>query len=221
MKKIILFALSCLTLSLSAQLTVEQDTVYTPVEDVFEVIGKNTFTNGIPQLKTYRWVITNVSNDPNWDRAMCDQNQCYLPSVDSMEIQLPPNASSLLDLHVYPAGNAEGSALFEVVVKDVASASNSVTVMYIFDSQLVDTYDPQTLNFRVFPNPSEGLFSIGNTEGRAELLEVYSTTGQLLLTYDVRANNWYDLAKLQSGNYLVRLSDHEGRTLGTKLITKL
>ena len=221
MKQQLLFAL-LLSGTLHAQLTITADTVSVGIDNTVDVVAKNTVVNTDGETRTFDWERNIVTLEPGWTTAVCDVNLCYLPSVGSQSFELNANQEGTLDVHVYPNGNAEGSAVIEITVTQADDTDNTLTGVFVFDSSITtSTRDLQQLNFRVFPNPNTGLFRIEGSDARAATLEVYSTTGQLLTRYSVVHNNWYDLANLGSGNYLLRLTDREGTQLGSKFVTKL
>ena len=222
MKQFLLFAALFFAGTLTAQLSLESDTLRVGIDNDADVVAKNIVINGSGEQLTFTWERNIVSITDGWQTAVCDVNQCWLPSVGDRNFGLLGNSEGTLDVHVYPGGNTEGSALIEVNVFQTDDTTNAVTAVYIFDSSITtNTNEPQRLDFKVFPNPTTGLFSIEGTDGRAEVLEVYSTTGRLLTRYHVQENNWYDLANLGGGNYLIRLTDRDGQQLGTKFVTKL
>lgn len=216
-----LFLFTLATVQLSAQISIENDTLFSEVFDgVNDVVGHNTLTNNVPQQKTYRWVRTEVTMPDNWESAICDPNQCYLTSVDSMEFNLGPAGSGLLDVHVYPDVDWNGYAMVEVAITDINDASNTVSGVYIFDSELTSISEVHELEFKVYPNPTNGLFSLDGNLENIEFISVFSTSGHRMVHQPIQGGDWYDITNLPMGTYLIQLSNKEGVPLGTKLVGK-
>ncbi len=223
--KLLFAALLIANVSLSdvnAQILLESDTIFSGITDDYEEVAHNKFTNALPQLKTYRWVRNEVIMPAPWHTLICDKNNCFSGSVDSMEVELGPSASSLLDVHLRLENVFEGYALVELLIKDINNANNSVTAVYVFDSGMTSGLkEVQKMDFNIYPNPSSGLFTIANSETHVSVLEVYSLAGNQLVEFEVAEGQWYDLANLAKGTYIACLKDAKGLLLGTKLITKI
>jgi len=220
--KLLLLCFFSFTMTYSnAQIALAADTLTTQVTADFDIVGHNSFTNQLPQLKTFKWTRNVVEITDGWLSAICDENQCYTTGVDSKEIDLGPQATSRLDVHIYPTEPYQGYAFVEMLVEDASNANTNITAYYVFDSELsTSTRDLQPINFKIYPNPTNGLFKIENSDAKVAALKVYNTTGKQLKHFVVGQRQWYDLANLVPGTYLVQLLDGEGITLGSKMITK-
>ncbi len=207
---------------IDAQLVIVSDTVITQVvSDVVEAVGHNTFTNQLPQIRTFRWIRTVHEISDGWTSAVCDENACYFEVTDSMDIQLGPGASSLLDVHLYLNGYNEGSALIEVYVKDVATPSTNKSALYIFSSDISSGVEELLLaDFKVFPNPTSDRFSFNQEIENAAWVSVCDATGRELKKYPMDGVESYDISDLSSGTYIIRVLDDSFKNLGNKLITK-
>jgi hypothetical protein len=207
---------------IDAQLRVEPDTIISPIANLDEdVVGHGFFYNDLPQVKTFRWVRKVMQITDGWESAVCDDNQCYLPTVDSIEITLGPLESSVLDVHVYPNEIYEGYAVIEVTVKDVNNPSVSAKAVYIFDSNLTSaTVELNSDLYNVFPNPNAGLFSISGEGDDIRKIAIHDYSGRHIKTFDFKQGEWYDFSKAESGTYILRLLDGKNQLRGTKLVNK-
>ena len=163
MKKIVLFFIFFVpAVGLMAQITITPIPVVVEgvAADAFEGIGHSTVKNLAGQLKSFTWERNVLEITDGWESAVCDKNQCYLPHVNSMSFELGPAEEGLLDVHVYPMG-VEGSAVIEVTVTDDNNANQNATGVYYFNTTPSGTLDVQRDRFRVYPNPSNGIFSLG------------------------------------------------------------
>ncbi len=205
----------------NAQLSFNADTLYSEVADgIPDIVIHNEVTSSANATATFRWVRKEVVIPDGWTSAVCDINLCYLSSVDSIQFDLPPATPGRMDVHLYPTMTWDGNALIEVTVKDVADPSINATAVYVYDSELTSTREVQQIQFKVFPNPTSGLFAIEGETEKVAFLTVFSTLGQRLIHLPVQGGNWYDVANLSAGTYLVQLSAEDGRPLGSKLISK-
>ncbi len=224
MKKNILLAFlfsSFYLFQVNAQVTLDHDTLIVDIPaGLTDVVGHNTVTNTSDELKKFRWVRNQVTLPSEWESAVCDPNFCYLPTTDSIEFDLGPGASGLLDVHLYPDVFWNGYALIEVTIKEVDDPSNAITGVYIFDSEFTSTNEVNQIQFKVYPNPSSGLFTLEGETEQAAFITVFNTYGQRLIHTPVQGGDWYDISNLSQGNYLVQLSTKDGRPMGTKLIAK-
>ncbi len=219
------FILSCSLLLVASLAWTQVDIQPNPIvveevdPDAFEAIGYGTVINATSEAINYTWTRTVVEMTEGWESAVCDKNQCYLPSVSSMDFILLPEEDTLLDVHVYP-NNIEGQAIIEVTVTDQDDPANTVTARYYFNSEPTNTLEVQRDRFRVYPNPNSGLFSITGADNVASV-QVYNLAGKLVSNFDTTLDNQYDIRKLPRGSYLVQLIGDNNGIVATKLIQKL
>lgn len=222
MKKNILLLL-CLAfgVNLFAQVTITPNPVIVSnvmpndVEGIAHSLAKNT----LPQVRTYRWDRSVVQMTEGWTVAVCDKNQCYLPTVASQEFVLGPNEEGTMDVHVYPNGIA-GMAIIEVVVTDVNNANNTVTGLYYFNALPTGVNEAIWESIDVYPNPSNGVFTVSENNAASRVL-IFDLTGKLLRQFDYATDQWYDIRDLQRGAYLVKLIDRQGAEMINRLVNKL
>lgn len=225
MKLKLLFTLLIITsqaLVSFAQIGLDTDSLYTQVIESNDITAHNTFTNDIPQQKTFKWTRTIIENTDPWTYAVCDDNQCYLTHVESAEIDIPPSGSSILDVHLYPNGKYEGYAFVEVKVEYSNDPNTNIFAYYVFDSALTtSTKNVKPINFKIFPNPSHGLFTIEDDSKEVVSIKVFSMIGQELQHLIMGERQWMDLSTLSNGNYFIQLLDDKGNSLGVKQVSKL
>ena len=71
----------------------------------------------------------------------------------------------------------------------------------------------------VYPNPSNGLFTIVSESNASVSLEVYNLTGGLVTSSVFTKNHMLDLSKYSKGIYFLHLKA-DGKTQITKLIVQ-
>jgi len=210
----------CFTQSSIAQISVETDTIFTAVIEEPDIVGHNAFTNQVPQLKTFRWIRKVIDIAPGWSSAICDKNLCYVPSIDTAEVELGPGASSIIDLHLYTNSIYEGYAFIEVKIEDITNTDNNAYMYFIYDSSITPVNEQDIVKFDIYPNPSTGLFYIEDANQPISGIAIFDMNGKQLLQKSIATNNPIELSYLKSGNYFIQLSNHDQEILGTKMIMK-
>ncbi|MEM1216188.1 MAG: T9SS type A sorting domain-containing protein [Bacteroidota bacterium] len=225
MKHILLLSFSFLlfSLGLSAQ-GLEFDDGPIVVMDIsaddFEGVGYSNLTNTTTDTRSLTWTRNVVEQTDEWWTAVCDKVQCYAPTVSTRDFTLEGNEQGNIDVHAYP-NQTEGSAVVEITVTDQNNADVSLTNVYYFNVQPTSsTKEINVQQIKVYPNPSNGLFSIKGAEGLARV-DVFSLTGQQVQSFTHGDGQWYDISNLPKGTYLVRLMDEDAQLLTTKLMQKL
>lgn len=208
--------------TISAQITLELDTMITQVIESDDIVAHNSFTNILPQQKTIKWVRSIIDITDGWTIAICDNNSCCIPSVSEEEIDLGPSATSVLDVHLYPNGIYEGYALLEVNLSHANDPNTNVTAVFVYDSELSTSTDNlSSFTFKVYPNPSTGLFTIENQDDVISSVRVNAMSGRQLLHLNMGQRQFMDLGKLPAGMYMMQMLDKNGLVLETKLVSKL
>jgi len=204
-----------------AQISVETDTIFTAIIEEPDLVAHNTFTNQIPQLKTFRWVREEIDITEGWSTTICDKNLCYVPSVKTAEVELGPGASSILDLHLYTNSIYDGYAFIQVKIEDVVDSTNYAYTYYLYDSSLpVSVNELNSMEFDIYPNPTDGLLYIENSKKPIAAIKVFDVAGAELLYLPFGQKKWIEFFHLKSGNYFVQLIDNSKDILETKMIIK-
>ena len=223
MKQNILFLFSLfLTLGLGAQ-NLQFSTTPVVVSDVssadFEGVGYSTVTNTADMARLLTWRRHVIEITETWESAICDKNLCWGSSKSEANFELVSNEEGTMDVHAYPR-NTDGSAVIEIIVFDTADTTQSVSNIYYFNADPSSTVHVTREQDKVYPNPSNGLFSVKAGKQLATV-QVFSLTGQMVKSFSYNDGQWYDITDLPKGTYLVRLIDRDARQLVTKLMHKL
>lgn len=223
MKRIVLaLFLAFAFVALNAQqitITPNPVVVDTVIPTDVEAIAHSTFKNLLPVVRTYRWERTIVQMTEGWTCAVCDKNQCYLPSVGSQEFTMGPSEEGLLDVHVYPNG-VSGAAIIQVTVTDINNASNTVTGTYYFNTAPVGTEEVKWQHLAVYPNPASTSFTITSNDAASQVW-VYDLAGRPLRQFNFANEQSYDIQDLPKGAYIVRLMDRSGETMISRMLNKI
>lgn len=208
----------------NAQLSLDPVQVVVPEvsPDSAQVIGYGRVKNEANETRTYRWVRTVRALTDGWETAVCDTNLCYLPHIDSMEFELSAQLEANLNVYVYPNGNT-GSAVVDLLVKDVNNPEHTASATYYFNEQPSSTTSnrKQLLRqVRVYPNPTSSTFQLTDNELTRQVA-VFNLVGRQVLSFTYSPGDEYNISQLPRGTYLVQLQDQQGRSLVTKVINKL
>jgi len=222
-KNLLLLVLTiCASFTLSAQVTIDPSPV--SVDNITaadtDVPAHSTMTNNATEERTYLWERHVMSITDGWESAVCDKNNCYFPGVGSKEVTLAADEEGTMDIHVYPNG-FEGAAVIMMTFTDIADTTITASNMYYFNSNPLSTNGVQVEKISMYPNPTNGLFSLSSNNNVIKELVVYNLAGSPVKRFDTDSNRYFDIADLPRGNYLVRMLGEEGATLMTKLLQKL
>lgn len=218
---IILICLLFGSINLSAQIALELDSIFTKVINSSDIPGYNTLTNDSEEEQTYLWSRNVIENTEGWTYGICDTITCYAPFVDSSSFTLKPDEDSRLDVHLYPNMIYSGYSLVEMKVELADDPNFTSFSYYIFDSRITSTSNPEKLDFEIYPNPSQGLFTFKLKNEKATQLTVFDTFGRLIEQMAIGQNQLINLTKLDSGTYLFQLKNEDGQISETKLVTKI
>lgn len=195
-----------------------------------EVVGHANITNNSSTAVSIKWNLQPQSNVPGaWEVYICDNNNCYTPSVISnimpgildAPVELQPGESGLMDVHVRP----NFVAGYGTVMVPITTTFDTVTVLstgvYNFDitGLISSTSDLEKSNIKVFPNPASTYFNISDNE-LVSTIEVYNVIGKKLKTYEASNGSSYDINDLPKGLLMVRMLDKDAEVVKTVRLTK-
>ena len=185
----------------------------------FEGVGYANVVHNGTEMIAVRWTRKVISMTEGWQSAICDKNQCYFPSVNSQPFEFLVGEAARLDVHVYPNGIA-GSALIEVTLVNVADTTQSVTGVYYFNQSPNGTTDVNFEAVKMYPNPTQGLFTIEEVDQQIARIDVFDLAGRTVKQFQYGAGQWYSISDLTQGTYLLRLLSKDGQTVATRLMNK-
>lgn len=80
-------------------------------------------------------------------------------------------------------------------------------------------FAPMPLSFNLFPNPTDGEFTITTKDNNMKIVTVYNTLGETVYSQEINGNSFrMNLGGLEKGIYLVRVQDKTTGKSGTKRI---
>ena len=198
-KRFKIFLLSALLVSLSLPVMVSAQSFTVSAQsaqatgDVNGFIsGYITVTNSTTQDLRLRVAITGKTNFPSdWQTQICFFQNCFPPSVESVEGVLGPNESEVLDLTMM-TGPTAGTATVQVTVTNLGNPTDNKVLTYTATANLVNSVSsPLAGSFALaqnYPNPFSMGKSTGTTIGYAlpsasyAVLKVYNLLGKEVRT---------------------------------------
>jgi hypothetical protein len=224
MKQNILLLLAlCLTSSIVVAQNIEFSESPVIVSNIaasdFEGVAHSTVTNTADAQRTFVWTRNVIEKTEEWWTAVCDKNLCYGPNTGSEDFILAPDEAGTMDVHAYP-NSTDGSAVIEIIITDMADTTLTASNIYYFNAGPSSTTQASRQTIKVYPNPSNGLFSVKGGKQIASV-QVFSLTGRQVKSFTFNDGQWYDISDLPTGTYLVRLVDRDAQQLVTKLMNKL
>ena len=115
--------------------------------------------------------------------------------------------------HTYTA--IKGQEKICLIVTDLAGCQSQTCTTAVLG---IKTIFKET-DIRIYPNPSKGKIIININKSGIYSAKVYNETGQLVFEKSIQGHQQYTLTISQTaGNYLVEISDSEGRRMNRKVV---
>ena len=199
--------------------------------DLSAEVAVTNMTDETIQIKWTR-VVPGDCNE-SWETAICDNNTCYLPTVDTnwgpnanagnvdVAFELGPNESfDHFAFHIYPRMN---TGCCDVTVDfSLVGAPDDVLASVVFKSNVNMNDDCSALTsnqdveaakvISAFPSPTSDFFQLTENEV-VDQISVYNAIGQLLKTFNYVDGTQYDLSSEANGMYFLQLQNEEGENL--------
>ncbi len=186
-----------------------------------DIVAHSTVTNQTSGTLNLRWERTVIEIPDGWKTAVCDLNNCYLPSVSTMDFELEPNQTGTMDVHAYPGGNPgilndamPGTAVVEIKVINIDDDTEFLVGTYTITlEQTVSVSEIDKASLRVFPNPAVEYFQVKGAEHVTSII-LYDILGRPIRNYGVmNTTQEFPVGDLPTGFYLVKLLDDNDDTL--------
>lgn len=226
-----LFSVLVFTLSLligNAQLIVDSDSsaiIENPAPS-YEVVVHNGVTNNSGAPITIKWIRTVNTFPASWNgSSVCDKITCWGTDVDSKEVDLGIDSSSILDVHFFNEGRT-GSGYVEIIVFDIADSANTVRTLKFYGeaNNNVGISSLDTKSLSIYPNPTSNFIQINgvNQLDAIETIEIYSIIGRKVFQKEVSSLNdlKVNVQNFENGVYLIKLFDKTKNVAYTKTFVK-
>lgn len=163
-----------------------------------------------------RWIREVNDITSGWASAVCDNNQCHTPPVDSADFTIPANSSVTMQVHIYPDG-IPGEGQVSLRILNQANRVNNAVATFSFP-MVSSSSTPFTSDVRLFPNPSSDEFKILYDEPLSSVT-LTNMLGKTVRVYPSQQTS-YDVSDLPNGIYLATLVGVNGRVVKTLRFSK-
>jgi hypothetical protein len=90
------------------------------------------------------------------------------------------------------------------IINNTGSIVKDVTLVGGIDELVIEN------NYSIFPNPSNGVFSIESTNAGNNQLTILDTRGRKISTMEFQKEGKFDLSNQKSGNYIIQITNEKG-----------
>ena len=187
------------------------DTVYQwGTYNQFDIVAEVDMKNNSDSAKTYSWTKLK-SNMGSWEVAICDKNNCYLPSITTQQFTLSASEKGIMNAHFYPAGVA-GEGVLILQLKNLNEANDTANVVYKVKAYPTGIGDSKLLTYElnVYPSPADEFVKVSFSSNKTQDVEIYNILGKKLATLKISNSVIYDLTDLPAGLYFVKVKDEKG-----------
>ncbi|MGC6470646.1 MAG: T9SS type A sorting domain-containing protein [Flavobacteriales bacterium] len=116
-----------------------------------------------------------------------------------------------------------GSIFTDASAGEWFNFANAVFVRLNFDPTAtapVSISENKELNFNVYPNPNNGLFTVTPASNDAHFVQVQNYLGQIVFTENIKGQKQIDLSNLVKGVYSLSITNDSGLSSTQKVIIK-
>lgn len=178
------------------------------IEPVYKLTG--SLANTASETLEIDWKIIDLDLPSQWAKQVLIDNFEYVPFINESHspTALEMNAPDIrFDIWVYP-DNQSGCGTLKVVFSEHTTGTVLDTVAYLLsinDVSCVTTNTTSALeeSIHVFPNPTNGLLQITNSEAIREL-SLYDLSGNVLLSQKTSTQE-VDMRHLSAGMYILKI----------------
>lgn len=216
--------ISCLTVSLSAQLSVESNAVK-GASSSERVALYFTVSNTSTQAKSFFWNLDNSSLPSGWAISVCDTNTCYDWGADTCPCDEPAQLAAgeqyTFTVNVDPNGVPDNYEVnFNVLDKcENSKVLDSGILTYNILGEQAAAEKPKSNSIVIYPNPTFETFEV-TEDSSIKTIAIYNIIGKEVMTVNHRAGQLHDVSTLNEGIYLVRMLDANNEVVKVIRMTK-
>lgn len=179
--------------------------------DEFEIVVKNEIYNLTSDTLFMKWVRSEFQVSSGWANAVCDNQQCYFPEIDSAEFLILPNDTSNFDSYFYPGGN-EGFGSATMFLQQIEVSDTGVTIEYSASAQAtgLDEFG-STILVEVQPNPFVETVYLSDLPAGEVIIELFDETGKLSVSSVTSLSNYtFNTQAVPTGSYVLIVRNKNG-----------
>lgn len=219
MKQILLLLFITLTVSLSAQITLQEEEMQVnfAAEGVYDLKNEVEVTNAASDDQLFIWKVEVIDAPAEWDFYVCDFNKCYGPGTASIAADAAntsvANSTKNMQFHLMPASTA-GMGTYKLTLIDPENPQGElVNIVFVFDGTLVNSKEENISQLAVFPNPVQDYFQLNNPDNVASEVVLYDLLGKQIVSFDATSAREFYIGDLSEGRYFARIFDESGKSL--------
>lgn len=198
-----------------AQFTISKDTLHhegfagSDINDYVDIASYTKITNTKNIADTIVWnrSVNILQNDTFWSSAVCDINLCHGTGVSSEKFILAANSTGDLSFHFYPK-NVCGKGKMVVRFSRFSNPADYVDVVVTAKAWcLLNVQNISKSKPLVFPNPSNGSFTLKSDIISKGSLNILNAEGKIVSTMNYTSGEIVNTTSLAKGIYLLNYSD--------------
>jgi len=185
---------------------------------IFDIFQENVDTIPI----SLGWRLLQIALPPQWDYSMCELGRCYAGIPDSSQMdEVPPHEKAFLGVNIIPNG-VPGIGTVQCVVFDVRYPESRDTLTWnVTAGSASVASNSKTELPSVFPNPSDGMFSISLVKNVSGNVRIFDAVGKEIRSFRVHGTSiQVDLTGRASGTYTLLFEGNDGSVLRQRFIKR-
>lgn len=197
-----------------------QGFLYNPSSTVVAELETDTYANidmfietPSPQDITYEWELISVTLPTEWSYSLCDYMSCYsgIPANGTMTnittTDMSNGVRGFFKITINPF-TTYGNGEVKIWVYDQADSNVGDTVTFQLNHENTANVTEEVLaSVNLYPNPSEGKFTISNPGSQAIDVEIYSAQGNSIQRLNItpESTEAMDFSDLSKGLYFAHI----------------
>jgi len=179
-------------------------------------------TMSVPMVSFYLWFYNAGTGTPDDHMVVTLSNGTTTVELDSLTSS--QNAWTLYDLQIDQFLTPTSTMQFEVEIADIGFehiVEGGLDLFKVYDlTTVANEPELNEATFTVYPNPSNGAFTVEFTgsQGEATELVLSDISGKVMETYSVQNNQIQIGHQLPTGVYFLRLRSNDNRSITKKII---
>lgn len=189
---------------------------------VNEISGDDIFVkniSGAAMTINYERVSNTFLSD--WGTTFCAGIDCFNHIPESGTLgSLANGESSYLSCATYFGDyDGEGTVEFKIFDANNPAIAETISITYTVTEEITNSKNVvNEYNFSVNPNPTTGFLNIENDKIEEYVVNIFSMTGQLILTEKVFGKSWNgNLSNQTRGIYILTITNEKGQVFRQKI----
>lgn len=181
------------------------DTSFTGLAIQYDFGGYIDMNNLSGEAIDLKW--ERIENDlpSGWETSICDPTSCKPPEADSSEFSLPVSGvANHINIHFYP-NNVEGIGTTRIRLEDPNNPQTFYILSFTGDTRPLGLESETLSSLVMYPNPAQDFLYVKSSSNQSIQLELYNSTGQIIVSKVSIGNSEINLSQLPKGIYLAKV----------------